>query len=107
MDGADLARRMQRAMLSQPHSRRYRELEKAGRFSKAKDLLFRKAENARRTQARAYDFAGAMAGARGLRFRSATSTAEGQSQLAANYSRRPRYSTRQRIRPTWSSVGRA
>lgn len=98
--GADLSRRLQRAMSSDVYQRRYRDYER----SRGNKSLFKKAENARRTQAGAYDFAGAMAAARGLRYRSATSSPEGQARLAVNYSKRPRYSTKQKIRPNWGSV---
>lgn len=100
VNGADLSRRLQRAMSSSAYQRRYRDYER----SRGDKSLFRKAENARRTQARAYDFAGSMAAAQGLRYRSATSSPEGQARLAANYSRRPRYSTKQKIRPNWGAM---
>ena len=67
-------------------------------------ILTRKQERSLRTQAMARAFRDSMAGpdGRGLRFRRFSGTPEGQQVIARNYGARPRYSTRQRIRPQWA-----
>lgn len=98
--GADLSRRLQRAMSSDVYQRRYRDYER----SRGNKSLFKKAENARRTFEGRTHFAETMAAARGLRYRSAASSPEGQARIAVNYSKRPRYSTKQKIRPNWGKI---
>lgn len=106
VNGADLARRFERLSASGPLgsaalTKRERQLRAETDPAKRK-ILQRKLDRARRTQARALGFRNAVAGVQGMGYRRVSSTPEGQATIAVNYSRRPRYSTRQRIVPAWN-----
>lgn len=108
--GADLVRRFERLndgsiakgnpTATSPVTRRQRALRNATDPA-ARRTAQRKLDRAMATQSRAIGFRNAMAETR-LGYSGRVKTKEGQDTLAGNFAKRPRYSTKQRIRPSWA-----